>query len=166
LADWLGNRNLFPAVVTHRKKRSLLPVLTVVFLASYGLMTLLIVEQGEAIQSQRNLIQVLLRDSRELWAARKAQTENNAPSQTQTESGAQMPSPQSPSTRGPAPSRQAPSTQTVTNPSNQTPSNQAEAQHLRNGAGKANAGERIPQTQIPPMPASDWGDQRRELITL
>ena len=33
-----------------KKKRSLLPLLTVLFLFSYGLMTVLIVEQGSAIQ--------------------------------------------------------------------------------------------------------------------
>src|ERR1700689_556202 len=50
-----------------KKKRSLLPLLTVVFIFSYGLMTMLIVEQGSAIQAQHNLITVLMRDSRELW---------------------------------------------------------------------------------------------------
>jgi hypothetical protein len=51
-----------------KKKRSLLPLLTVVFLVSYALMTLLIVEQGAAIQQQHNLIQVLQADSMQLWA--------------------------------------------------------------------------------------------------
>ncbi|MGA7472565.1 MAG: hypothetical protein WBW60_07530 [Candidatus Sulfotelmatobacter sp.] len=46
-----------------KKKGSLLPLLTVVFLISYGLMTVLIVEQNEAIQSQQSLIQILLGDS-------------------------------------------------------------------------------------------------------
>ena len=55
-------------VLVPKKKRTLLPLLTVLFMASYGLMTLLIVEQGSTIQSQRNLIQVLLGDSRQLWA--------------------------------------------------------------------------------------------------
>src|SRR6202049_2008679 len=45
------------------KKRSLLPLLTVLFLFSYGLMTLLIVEQGTTIQSQRALIRDLFSDS-------------------------------------------------------------------------------------------------------
>ncbi|MGC2059963.1 MAG: hypothetical protein WA653_16975, partial [Candidatus Sulfotelmatobacter sp.] len=40
-------------VLVPKKKRTLLPLLTVVFMASYGLMTLLIVEQGSTIQSQR-----------------------------------------------------------------------------------------------------------------
>jgi len=66
--DWIPvvQNNVAPA-----KKRSLMPLLTVVFLASYGLMTLLIVEQGDTIQSQRNLIQILLGDSTELWPRRE-----------------------------------------------------------------------------------------------
>jgi predicted lipid-binding transport protein (Tim44 family) len=49
-----------------KPKGSLLPLLTVLFLISYGLMTLLIVEQGSTIQSQRTMIQQLLGDSTEL----------------------------------------------------------------------------------------------------
>ena len=58
-----------------RKKRSWLPVLTVLFLISYGLMTMLIVEQGRTIDSQRALIRDLFRDSRELAAVRHHQQE-------------------------------------------------------------------------------------------
>ena len=68
-------------VVAPKKKGSLLPLLTVVFLISYGLMTMLIVEQNEAIQSQQSLIQVLLGDSKELWAMKgKALTDRVSPS--------------------------------------------------------------------------------------
>ena len=52
-----------PVIAAPKKKRSLLPLLTVLFLFSYGLMTVLVVEQGSTIQSQRNMIQVLMRDS-------------------------------------------------------------------------------------------------------
>jgi hypothetical protein len=57
---------LVEAPVVRMKKRTLLPVLTVLFLISYGLMTMLIVEQGNTIQSQRYLIQQLFSDSVEL----------------------------------------------------------------------------------------------------
>ena len=58
-----------PAVKTAApKKRGWLPVLTVLFLISYGLMTMLIVEQGQTIESQRALIRELFRDSTELSA--------------------------------------------------------------------------------------------------
>jgi len=57
---------LVEAPVVRLKKHTLLPVLTVLFLISYGLMTMLIVEQGNTIQSQRYLIQQLFTDSVEL----------------------------------------------------------------------------------------------------
>jgi hypothetical protein len=153
-------------IVAPKKKRSLMPLLTVVFLGSYGLMTLLIVEQNSAIQQQRNLIEVLLGDSTELWAMKgkiltdkamrdQAQNHGKAPS-LQTPSS-QTPSPHVPSIQTPStqiPSAQAPATKT---PSTQVPQNRAQ-----NRAGKAAK----PQTQLPPMPASDLGDQRRALITL
>lgn len=50
------------------KKRPFLPLLTVLFLISYGLMTMLIVEQGNTIESQRLLIKQLFSDSTELNA--------------------------------------------------------------------------------------------------
>ena len=46
--------------------RSLLPVLIVLFLVSYSLLTMLVVEQGRTIDSQRSLIQMLFSDSVEL----------------------------------------------------------------------------------------------------
>jgi hypothetical protein len=157
--DWIPvvQNNAPPA-----KKRSLMPLLTIVFLASYGLMTLLIVEQGATIQSQRNLIQILLGDSTELWAMKgKALHEKQmAQIQRQTE-----PLTQTPSTHGQTPSTQTPSSQ---NPSTQNPSTQAVPQpHSQSRAGKsAKPQTQAPQTQVPPMPASDLGDQRRDLIKI
>jgi hypothetical protein len=53
-----------------RKRNGWLPLLTVLFLISYALMTMLIVEQGQTIESQRALIRELLTDSKELSAAK------------------------------------------------------------------------------------------------
>ena len=53
-----------------RKTRGWLPLLTILFCISYGLMTMLIVEQGSTIESQRNLIRELFRDSSELTATK------------------------------------------------------------------------------------------------
>jgi hypothetical protein len=153
----LGNAAVMPIAVP-RKKRTLLPLLTVVFLFSYGLMTLLIVEQNTAIQAQKNLIQVLLGDSKELWAMKgKVLTDQSA--RDRTHRNAQALPNRAPSTQGQAPSVQAPSTQA---PSTQVPLNQAPHQHSHSRAGK---GAR-PNTQVPPVPASDLTDQRRVLITL
>ena len=61
------------------KKHGWLPLLTVLFLISYGLMTMLIVEQGRTIESQRALIRELFRDSTELSAV-KMKAVQDAPS--------------------------------------------------------------------------------------
>lgn len=145
-----------PPPAAPKNQRSLLPLLVVVFIASYGLMTLLIVEQGETIQAQHNLIKLLLVDSKEFWSMKgKAQADKLAQAQTQ----AQNPPAQSPSTPRQAPSVQTPSTQT---PSTQPPSTQVPQHHSQSRPGKSAK----PYIQLPPVPASDLGDQRRVVITL
>jgi len=132
------------------KKRSLLPLLTVLFVFSYGLMTVLIIEQGSVIQSQRNLIKVLGRDSTELWSSRGKAIGDQESARAQAQSRAQAPS---------APA-QAPSTQS---PSSQSPSTQAVPQHRsQSRTGKIAK----PETQVPPVPASDLSDRRRSLNTI
>ena len=136
------------------KKRGWLPLLTVLFLISYALMTMLIVEQGQTIESQRVLIRELFRDSTELSAMKirnqqaatvvEGQHKSQVPS-AKTE--IQNPSSQNPSTQ--APSRQAPSSQAV--PQRRT-QNQTDKQK--------------PQFQAPSRPASDLADDRRALITI
>jgi|SRR5581483_1071280 len=54
------------AAVLPKPKHTWLPILTVLFLLSYGLMTMLVVEQGHTIDAQRNLIRQLFSDSTEL----------------------------------------------------------------------------------------------------
>jgi hypothetical protein len=153
-----------------KKKRTLLPLLTVVFLLSYGLMTMLIVEQGSVIQSQSNLIQILMRDSRELWGMRgKALTDQQA-ARRKLQGDAPVPSVQTPSTKTPStqipsaqtPSTQAPSTQAPSTqaPSTQTPSTQAVPHHAQSHLGRS------AKPQLPPAPASDLVDQRRALRTI
>jgi hypothetical protein len=89
-----GSTAIYP-VVAPKKKRNLLPLLTVVFVISYVLMTMLIVEQGAAIQSQSNLIKVLMPDSRELWGLKgKAIADKAAKEQAQAHS--QAPAAQAP----------------------------------------------------------------------
>lgn len=147
-----GNEDVAPILVPTRK-RSLFPLLTVLFLLSYGLMTLLIVFQGSTIQSQRNLILTLLDDSRQLWAAKGKILQDKQIAQAQRH-------PQAPSSQAQAPSTQAPSTQV---PLAQAPLAQAVPQHRnQQRAGKTAK----PQVQIPPKPAADLGDQRRVLITI
>jgi hypothetical protein len=44
----------------------LLPLLVVLFVISYGILTLLVVEQGQTIEAQRSLLREMLKDSRQL----------------------------------------------------------------------------------------------------
>jgi hypothetical protein len=62
-----------------KAKHTLLPLLTVLFVISYGLMVMLIVEQGKTIDTQRYLIRSLFSDSSQLTALRSGviQKHNN-----------------------------------------------------------------------------------------
>ena len=134
------------------RKRGWLPLLTVLFLISYGLMTMLIVEQGRTIESQRTLIFELFGDSKELSVMKlKANVEHAHAAQAQS-ALTQAPSSHSPSS--PNPSTQNPSTQA---PAKQAPSSQA-ARRTQNQAVKP--------FQMPSRPASDLADDKRALITI
>jgi hypothetical protein len=127
------------------KKNGWLPLLTVLFLISYALMTMLIVKQGQTIESQRALIRELLRDSKELSAA-KANANQQKTAQAPLTARPQQTIPQNPST-------QAPNTK--------TPSSQAGSQlsvHDR-------AAQQKP-FHMPPKLASDVGDNSRVLVTI
>lgn len=131
---------------TPRKKLGWLPILTVLFLISYGLMTMLIMEQGQTIESQRALIRELFRDSTQLSASKlKAQQEQHG------QVLAQNPSSQNPSTQAP----------TVRIPMKEAPSSQAGPQPRAQNQVKAK-----PQFQMPSKPAADLADHRRALITI
>jgi hypothetical protein len=130
-----------------RKKHGWLPLLTILFCISYGLMTMLIVEQGSTIESQRALIRELFRDSSELTATKMKALNDKRAAAPSAKAQNQTPSTQDPSTQ---------------DHSNQTPSSQAAPQHGRqNPAQKAK-----PQFQMPSRPASDLADDRRALITI
>ena len=53
-------------IAVRQRKHTLLPVLSILFLVAYGLMSYLIVEQGNVINSQALLIRQLFTDSNEL----------------------------------------------------------------------------------------------------
>jgi hypothetical protein len=151
---------------TSKKKYSLLPVLTVLFVISYSLMTVLIVEQGSLIQSQGSVIKVLLRDSVELWGMKGKANADKQIAKAQGQSLEQGPSTQ------PSAHSQSPQIPAAQSPSNQTPSSQSSSstapstqgvqQHATSRAGKAAR----PGTQAPPIPAADLVDHRRALVTI
>ena len=49
---------------------TLLPLLVVLFIISYAILTLLVVEQGRTIEAQRGLVRELMKDSTELASLR------------------------------------------------------------------------------------------------
>ena len=162
------------------KKHNLLPVLIVLFLISYGLMTTLIIEQGRTIESQRTLIHELFHDSQELAAVKGLTLQPSGVMESQN----QIPSTQIPSTQ--APTTQTPSTQTLTDqaqaktqapstqvPSTQTPSTQTRASNAPStqvaprSRVQARGGKVAqPELQLPSRPASDLADDRRALKTI
>jgi len=146
------------------KKHGWLPLLTVLFLISYGLMTMLIVEQGRTIESQRALIRGLFHDSTELAAVKMKAAQDSAQSslaKTQARE-TQNPSAQAPSTQVPsaqAPSTQYPSTQASTT---QAPSSQAGPQHR----AQNQSAKQKPDFKMPSKPEPDLVDDVRTLITI
>jgi len=138
------------------KKNAWLPLLTVLFLISYGLMTMLIVEQGQTIESQRALIRELFRDSTELSTVKMKAVQDSAQSSSAKS--------QTPVTRNPSsqiPSSQIPSTQAPT--TTQAPSSQAGPQQQR-AQGKST--KQKPDFKMPSKPAADLVDDVRTLITI
>jgi len=68
----------------------LLPLLVVLFLISYGILTLLVVEQGRTIDAQRGLLREMLKDSTQLATlksrlAREDSAQSHDKPATQTE---------------------------------------------------------------------------------
>jgi hypothetical protein len=143
-----------------KRKHSLLPVLIVLFLISYGLMSLLAVEQDRTIASQRWLIRSLLSDSSELSSLKgkmiqKQYAEAQAQAKAGSRSQAQTPLAQTPSTR--VPMTQSPLTQAPLN--QDTPRGNAQSSHSGGKSRKA-----IPQK--PPLGISDIVDGRRIVKTI
>jgi hypothetical protein len=138
--------NLTGDNATRKSSRSLLPVLTILFLVSYGLLTMLVVEQGRTIDSQRNLIHLLFGDSVQLSSIRgkaiqKQQTEARAEAQKKSPSAQPTPS---------GPRAQSPSTQ--------PPQGGAKNQST------SKVGRPVPPK--PPKDTVDQGDDRRILISI
>jgi hypothetical protein len=176
---------VIPAVPVQAKKHNMLPVLVVLFLISYGLMTMLIIEQGRTIESQRALIHELYHDSAELAAVKSRTLRENAVVDTQQAPTAQgpsnvNPSRQIPSTQAQVPVARTPSTQS---PSTQSPSAQmqssktpsAQVQSSKTPSTQVAPRGRVkdrgakmpePQFQAPSRPSADLADERRALRTI
>jgi len=129
-----------------KRKHSLLPVLVSLFLVSYGLMSLLVVEQDRTIASQRTLITSLFTDSTELSSLKgKLFQKQNAQAQAQAGANARSQAQQTPSTQIP--------------PTQNTPGGSAQSNH---SAGKL----RKPVPRRPPIGLDDIVDGRRIVKTI
>jgi hypothetical protein len=138
--------NLTGDNATRKSSRSLLPVLTILFLLSYGLLTMLVVEQGRTIDSQRNLIHLLFSDSVQLSSikGKAAQKQNDARAEAQAQAQKK--------------SQAAPSDPTTQSPSMHQPQAGAKNQST------SKSGRPLPQK--PPKETVDQGDDRRILISI
>ena len=121
-------------------------MLTILFLVSYGLLTMLVVEQGRTIDSQRGLIHLLFSDSVQLSSikgkAAQKQNEAKARAEAQKKSPAAQTAPSDP--------RKSPS----------TPQAQAGAKN------QSTSKFARPLPQRPPRNTVDQGDDRRTLISI
>ncbi len=76
---------------TTPKKSSMLPFLVVLFLISYGLLALLVVEQDRTITNQRSLINQVMGDSLELTALKTKILHQQHPMRSQAPSSQASP---------------------------------------------------------------------------
>jgi cytoskeletal protein RodZ len=137
-----------------RRKRGWLPLLTVLFCISYGLMTMLIVEQGRTIESQRALIRELFRDSMALNSSRMKSLQEQRAAKNSHTPKAESPAIQAPSSS--TPSNPAPSTQAQ----NSAPSSQVVPQR------RARSQNATPNQFHPSRPAEDQAQDRQALIRI
>jgi len=113
------------------KPRTLFPTLVVLFLLSYGLLTLLVVEQNRTIQAQRSLISQMFDDTVQLAHIRRMQKQQPA---------AQAQAPASPRSQAQTPSAQVPPRE---NAKDKAKSNKQVPQKLPKNADDASDGRRV-----------------------
>ena len=87
-----------------KSRPALLPLLIVLFIASYTILTMLVVEQGRTIESQRGLLREMLKDSTQL-AALKGKLAHETNQQSAAKPAAQPQKNQTAQAPEPAPAR-------------------------------------------------------------
>jgi len=138
-------------------KRVILPLLVVLFLISYGLLALLVVEQGRTIDSQRGLVRDMFSDSAQLNAMKKTLIQKQNEAHARAQAHGQAPSSQAQAPSSQDQSAQSPSTQSQSGPSSQV--------MQKDGAKNRTAGKLRKETpQKPPTAESDTPDARRNVL--
>jgi hypothetical protein len=61
----------YAAPKTKTRTTAILPLLVILFIVSYGILTTLVIEQGQTIESQRTLIREMFKDSTQLAAMKE-----------------------------------------------------------------------------------------------
>jgi len=144
-------------VGTGKRKRGLLPLLVALFLISYGLLTMMVVEQNRTIISQRTLIHLLYKDSLHLSALKKAERQKaHTPAGAATgslQADAQVQAGKIPVIQ--VPPQKSPSTQVPTDRSKQQTGGRAE--HKQKAQRKA---------PRPPAELTDPSDMRRVSVAI
>ena len=140
-----------------KRKRALLPLLVVLFLISYGLLTMLVVEQSKTISSQRTLIHLLFKDSLHLSALKKAERQK-----AHTSAGAATGSLQADAQvqAGKIPVIQVPQQKS---PSTQVPADKGKQQTGGRAEHKQKAQKKAPK---PPAELTDPSDMRRVSVAI
>lgn len=137
--------------VRGKRKRGLLPLLIILFLISYTLLTMLVVQQDRAIDAQRTLIHLLFKDSLHLTALKAELRKHEAiAAQPANSIHSQAPSSQTQSSKVPL----------IQVPSAQVPSNTTKAQAgTKTGRKSRKAQKQAPAR--PPAELTDPSDMRR-----
>jgi hypothetical protein len=126
-----------PSAEPAKTRGALLPLLIILFVASYGILTMLVVEQGRTIEAQRGLLQEMLKDSTQL-ADLKGKLAHADSEHSQTKPAAQAPRKEKPSASSGNAAPKSPSSE------------------VRRPGKSARASK-----QIPEKPAEDLQDPRR-----
>lgn len=67
-----------------KRPAAVLPLLVILFIVSYGILTMLVFEQGQTIESQRGLIREMLKDSTQLASLKGKMSRDDAARQEGT----------------------------------------------------------------------------------
>jgi len=144
----LQNPSTQPEAVIQKPKHTLLPLLVALFIVSYGILTMLVVEQGRTIEIQRGLIHDLFSDSSELIHLK-----------------GQLALKQHPAVKGKAqaPAAAAPRAQAQASPQ----AGNREGNKMRSKVSDSvSIGQKPMQAEKPPKPQDDDPDMRRMNISI
>jgi len=126
----------------NKSRSPLLPLLVVLFVISYSILTLLVVEQGRTIETQRGLLREMLKDSSQLAALKGKMAREAAAAHSQEKAR-------------PRTERQDPATGGSTNSGN------AESAAPNTGKATRQQGKSRTMKEVPETPAADLQDVRR-----